>query len=204
MAKTKAKAKAKPKKAAGKAKGKAKAKAKPKKAAATAKPKAKAKAKAKPAKAKPAKAKPAKAKPAKAPAAPASTGNGNRGGGNREQLQREILSMAREIYGDQSDGQLLALDPNDIDEMDPSIFYELLQERYGVATDPDNDYFGGYGGPISKTIDFIAAGWDGKTNKATETPPEDWLEDYVHPATAKNTAETPDDTTADKVDDNAN
>jgi hypothetical protein len=150
------------------AKGKAKGKA-------AAKPKAKAKAKAAP------RAKAA----APAAAAPAS-------GDSRAKLQGEILAMAKDIYGNRSDAELLALDPNDIDEMDPSIFYELLAERYGVASDPDNDYFGGYGGPISKTIDFIASRWDGKTNKSTPMPPGDWLEEYVHPATAE------------KLDDNAN
>jgi len=102
---------------------------------------------------------------------------------NRAQLEREILEMARQIYGPKkTDAQLLAFDPNDLDEMDPSIFYELLGERYGVESDPDDDYFGGFGGPISKTIDFIAARWDGKTNNPTEMPPADWLEDFVHGA----------------------
>jgi len=98
-------------------------------------------------------------------------------------LQAEILAMARQLYGDRTDEELLALDPNDIDAMDPSIFYELLGEKYGVEADPDNDYFGGFGGPIKKLIAFVESRWDGKTRRDTPMPPGDWLEEYVHPET---------------------
>ena len=111
-----------------------------------------------------------------APAAPS--------GDQRAQLQAEILAMARQLYGDRPDAQLLAMDPNDIDAMDPSMFYELLGERYGVSDDPTNSYFGGFGGPISHTIEFVAGRWDGTTNKTTPMPPQDWLDEYVHPETA--------------------
>ena len=100
------------------------------------------------------------------------------------QLQAEILAMARQLYGDRPDAQLLAMDPNDIDAMNPSMFYELLAERYGVTDDPTNSYFGGFGGAISHTIEFIAGRWDGTTNKTTPMPPQDWLDEYVHPETA--------------------
>lgn len=96
-------------------------------------------------------------------------------------LKTEILAMARQLYGDKTDEELLALDPNDIDAMDPSMFYELLGEKYGVEADPDNDYFGGFGGTISKLITFVDSRWDGKTRKDTPMPPGDWLEEYVHP-----------------------
>ena len=98
-------------------------------------------------------------------------------------LKAEILAMARQLYGDRTDEELLALDPNDIDAMDPSMFYELLGEKYGVEADPDNDYFGGFGGPIKKLIAFVESRWDGKTRKDTPMPPGDWLEEYVHPET---------------------
>jgi hypothetical protein len=104
-------------------------------------------------------------------------------GDRHAQLQTEILAMVRQLYGDRSDAQLLAMDPNEIDAMDPSMFYELLGERYGVADDPTNSYFGGFGGTISHTIDFIAAHWDGTTNKTAPLPPQDWLDEVVHPET---------------------
>ncbi|MDQ3338247.1 MAG: hypothetical protein M4D80_24035 [Myxococcota bacterium] len=97
-------------------------------------------------------------------------------------LRNEILAMARQLYGDKTDEELLALDPNDIDAMDPSMFYELLGEKYGVEADPDNDDFGGFGGPIKNLIAFVDARWDGKTRKDTPMPPGEWLEEYVHPA----------------------
>ena len=127
------------------------------------------KATAKPA-AKPAAKQPAAAKPAK-PAAPA--------GGLRD----EILAMARELYGDRTDAELLALDPNDIDAMDPNIFYEMLGEKYGVQADPDNDNFGGFGGTIEHLIKFVESKWNKQTKIDTPMPPGDWLEEYVHPAT---------------------
>jgi hypothetical protein len=33
-----------------------------------------------------------------------------------------------------------------------------------VEQDEDNDYFGGYGGTVAQTIEFLAERWDGKTN----------------------------------------
>jgi hypothetical protein len=96
-------------------------------------------------------------------------------------LQTEILAMARQLYGDKTDEELLALDPNNIDAMDPSMFYELLGEKYGVEADPNNDYFGGFGGTIKHLISFVESRWDGTTRKDTPMPPGDWLEEYVHP-----------------------
>lgn len=180
--KTKKQSSAKPaKKKAAKAPAKKAAakKAAPKKAAAKkAAPKKAAPMKAA-AKKQPAPKKPAAKKPAKeaievveAPVAAAEA---------KPSLQAEILAMARQLYGNKSDEELLALDPNDIDAMDPSMFYELLGEKYGVEADPDNDYFGGFGGPIKKLIAFVESRWDGKTRKDTPMPPGEWLEDYVHP-----------------------
>jgi hypothetical protein len=84
-------------------------------------------------------------------------------------LHDEILAIARRFYGHQrSDAELLALDPNEFDA-DPNVLYELLAEKYGVKPDPDNDYFGGFGGSIDDLIGFIELRWDGKT--CNETPP---------------------------------
>jgi hypothetical protein len=191
MAAKRKKTKAASKKPAKSAKGSAnkKSASKPAKKAAAKKPAAK-KATAKKA-AKPAKtAKPAKAAPVKA-AKPAKTATPADGASPaKPSLQADILAMARELYGNRSDAELLALDPNDIDEMDPSMFYELIQEKFGVKADPDNDYFGGFGGPIQKMIAFVESRWDGKTRKDTPTPPGDWLEEYVHPATDKAVTKT--------------
>lgn len=170
---------------------KAKASAKAKSAKAKAKPAAKAKAKAKAAPKKKAAGK-AAPKPTKTTAVEVAAS-----GGSRAQLQTEILAMAKELYGDLSDAELLALDPNNIDEMDPSMFYELLQEKYGVQPDENNDCFGGFGGKISKTIEFIAARWDGKSKTETPTRPADWLETYVHPAAKEATGGGDDEQFAD-------
>ena len=187
-------AKAKPK-----AKQKAAKKPVAKKSASKSKPKPKAKPK-RAVKAKPKAATKPKPKAPPKPKASIAAAPSDRAG-NRDQLQREILEMARELYGpEQTDAQLLALDPNDIDEMDPSIFYELIGERYGVEADSDNDYFGGFGGPISKLIDFVAKQWDGRTNKTTEMPPGEWLGDFVHPAATKATEAAPPPEQADEED----
>jgi len=163
------------------------AKAAPKKKGKAAKPapKVQAKAKAKPAaaKAKPAaaKAKPAAAKATSAAKPKATTPSG----GSGALLQTEILAMARQVYGDLSDDKLLALDPNSIDEMDPSTFYEMIQEKYGIEGDPSNENFAGFGGPIHKLIEFVGARWDGKTRRDAPMPPQEWLDEFVHPATER-------------------
>jgi hypothetical protein len=79
--------------------------------------------------------------------------------------QKAVLDLFRGIYpGDESDEEILDIDPNDFD-MDPSMFYEMLEERLGVPQDPDNEYFGGYGGPIRDLIAFLTPRWDGKIRK---------------------------------------
>jgi hypothetical protein len=129
-------------KAKAKAKPVAKAKAKPV-AKAKAKPVAKAKAKAKP---------PAKAKPAATPTAAA----------NLEKVRATILDVFRMFYpGDESDAAILAIDPNGYD-LDPGPFYDMLGERFGLGNDPDNNYFGGFGGTIATTIANVSKRWDGK------------------------------------------
>ena len=65
--------------------------------------------------------------------------------------------------------------------MDPSIFYEILEQKYGVTGDPDNDYFGGFGGPIADTIKYVESKWDGKTRNNVDLPPQDWLEEATYP-----------------------
>ncbi len=88
--------------------------------------------------------------------------------------------MARTLYGNKPDAELLAFDPNDVDALDPSIFYELLQERFGIEGDESNSSFAGFGGPIKDLIAFVTKRWDGKTNNTVEMPPQDYLEEVVH------------------------
>jgi hypothetical protein len=190
----KKKAKAKPAKGAKKGAAKsAKKSAKPakksaaKKSAKAAKPVKKAKPKSKPAK-----------KPAKStehpqlaidfedegPTFPGGVAPGSNGNGHAKassvNLQAEIMAMARTLYGNKPDAELLAFDPNDVDALDPSIFYELLQERFGIEGDESNSYFAGFGGPIKDLIAFVTKRWDGKTNNTVEMPPQDYLEEVVH------------------------
>jgi hypothetical protein len=180
------KGKAAPKKAKAKAKvvakaktaAKGKAKAAPKKKPAKPAPKMQAKAKAKPTAA-------AKAKSAAKAAKPAAAAKTKPSAGGGALLQTEILAMARQVYGDLSDDKLLALDPNSIDEMDPSTFYEMIQEKYGIEGDPSNQNFAGFGGPIRKLIEFVGARWDGKTRRDAPMPPQEWLDEFVHPATER-------------------
>ncbi|MEZ6185417.1 MAG: hypothetical protein R3F62_10455 [Planctomycetota bacterium] len=73
----------------------------------------------------------------------------------KSELTRKVLDAYREIYGDsQSEDEILSTDPNGYD-LDPSHFYESLQETFGVPYDPSNDYFGGYGGTVQDTVDFL-------------------------------------------------
>jgi len=165
--------------------GKGKAAPKKAKAKVVAKAKTAAKGKAKAAPKKKA-AKPApkvQAKPAAKAKSAAKATKPSAGGGAL--LQTEILAMARQVYGDLSDDKLLALDPNSIDEMDPSTFYEMIQEKYGIEGDPSNQNFAGFGGPIRKLIEFVGARWDGKTRRDAPMPPQEWLDEFVHPATER-------------------
>jgi hypothetical protein len=197
MAKKK-KAKAKPAKSAKKGAAKSKKSAKPAKASAKAAKAKPAKKSAKPTKksAKPAKktAKPAKAKTAhpqqeidfedEGPTFPGGIAPGSNGNGHAKasgvNLTTELMAMARTLYGNKPDAELLAFDPNDVDALDPSIFYELIQERFGIEGDESNSYFAGFGGPIKDLIAFVTKRWDGKTNNPVEMPPQDYLEEVVH------------------------
>jgi hypothetical protein len=146
--------------------------------------KSKSAAKAKPTTTKSTKSKPAaKAKPTTTKSVKAKSTGGSSGGGAL--LQGEILAMARSLYGDRSDAELLALDPNSIDEMDPATFYEMVGEKFGVEGDPSNENFGGFGGPIRSLIEFVGSRWDGKTRGDAPMPPQAWLDEFVHPATER-------------------
>ena len=82
-----------------------------------------------------------------------------------EKTKTAVLRAFRMIYGkEESEAKVLAIDPNDFD-LDPSMFYEMLQDGFGVPPDPSNDYFGGYGGTVADTIAFLAARWDGKPRR---------------------------------------
>jgi len=88
---------------------------------------------------------------------------------NTAKVEAIVLELWSGIYGDDMErDEILKTDPNDFD-LDPSMFYELLQERLGVPYDDDNDYFGGYGGSVASTIKFLADNWDGETDN--ELPP---------------------------------
>lgn len=103
--------------------------------------------------------------------------------------KKEVLRIARHIYGpDRTDAELQKFDPNDVDEMDPGVFYELLCERFGIVGDDDDDDFEGFGGPLAKTIRFVAARWDGRTLNDIELPPTPWLEEYDKPRPGRNKA----------------
>ena len=88
-----------------------------------------------------------------------------------EIVKNHVLELFEGIYGEEVE-DVLATDPNDFD-LDPSMFYELLQEMFGVEYDDDNDYFGGFGGSVQDTINFIASRWDGETLNAVPMPPMD-------------------------------
>lgn len=176
-------------KGAAKAKTKVKAKARGKSAA-----KPNAKAKAKPAKAKPAKASKAKAKPAKAKSVEAhpeietadllfmdganvpsreertAALEQSKTQPRYEEVRKLVLEMFRDCYPStppETDAKILATDPNEYD-LDPSPFYEYLEEKFAVEQDANNEYFGGYGGKIESTIAFLASRWDGKLHRSSE------------------------------------
>lgn len=88
---------------------------------------------------------------------------------NAPAVKKEVLGLFEDMYGDDAagGGDVLAVDPNDFD-LDPGPFYEMLSERFAVPFDDDNDYFGGFGGTLQHTIDFIASRWDGKTLNEAE------------------------------------
>jgi len=84
-----------------------------------------------------------------------------------------VLATFRECYPSddddepESDDEILETDPNDYDA-DPSTFYEIIEERFGVAQDPSNQYFGGFGGPVRDLISFLTTRWDGTLRRTTE------------------------------------
>jgi len=76
--------------------------------------------------------------------------------------QKVVLAIFRQCYpGDDTDAQILETDPNEYD-MDPSMFYEVVEARMGVPQDPKNEYFGGYGGPIRDLVAFLTPRWNGE------------------------------------------
>lgn len=82
-----------------------------------------------------------------------------------EKTRIAVLAAFRDCYpGDESDEEILEIDPNDFD-VDPSMFYEFVEERFGVPQDPSNQYFGGYGGPVRDLISFLTTRWDGKLRR---------------------------------------
>ncbi len=98
---------------------------------------------------------------------------------NKAQAARaHVLAIVRAMYGaKRSEKDLLAFDPNDVDALDPSILYEIIQERFGIEGDESNDYFSGFGGSIAHLIDFVWGRWDGVTLHEVEMPPSEYLEE---------------------------
>jgi hypothetical protein len=81
------------------------------------------------------------------------------------EVKKRVLELFRSVYpGDETDEQILAIDPNDYD-MDPSMFYECIEGVFNVPQDPNNEYFGGYGGKIETLIAFLAKHWDGEVRE---------------------------------------
>ena len=86
------------------------------------------------------------------------------------EVKKLVLQMYRDFYPidpPEPEAKILATDPNDYD-VDPSPFYETLQERFGVEHDENNEYFGGYGGKVETTIAFLTKRWDGKLRETSQ------------------------------------
>ena len=83
---------------------------------------------------------------------------------NYAKVRETVLGLFRSFYPSnppESDEEILEIDPNDFD-VDPGPFYETMADRFKLADDPNNDYFGGFGGKIATTIANIAKRWNGK------------------------------------------
>jgi hypothetical protein len=89
----------------------------------------------------------------------------SKGAASYDAVKGHVLALFRSFYpGEDTDEQILATDPNDFD-VDPGPFYEALSARFGLGDDPEQDYFGGFGGRIEHTIAVVTKRWDGKLRK---------------------------------------
>jgi hypothetical protein len=91
-------------------------------------------------------------------------------------VKQHVLDLFEGLYGEDATEATLKLDPNDLD-LDPVPFYELLSERFNVPFDPDLEQFGGFGGTLAQTIEFIAARWDGTTLVEVEAAGDGGMDD---------------------------
>jgi len=93
----------------------------------------------------------------------------------RAKIEADIVALVATIYTDEkrTPEQILAFDPDDLDEQDPAKLYTVLGERYGVEPDERDDNHGGFGGTIANTVDYIAKHWDGRTLNDVELDDDD-------------------------------
>ena len=74
-------------------------------------------------------------------------------------VQAKVLEIFRLFYdGGAKDtvSKILKTDPNAYD-LDPGPFYETLAEVFEIDFDDDEGDFGGMGGTVAQTIDFISS-----------------------------------------------
>ncbi len=83
----------------------------------------------------------------------------------RAKIETDVIALVAKIYKDEprTPAQILAFDPEDLDERNPSDLYTMLADRYGVEPDERDENHGGFGGTIANTIDYLAKHWDGRT-----------------------------------------
>jgi hypothetical protein len=77
-------------------------------------------------------------------------------------VKEHVLDIFEGMYGEDATEATLRVDPSDRD-VDPGPFYETLSQLFNVPFDEDLEQFGGFGGTLKQTIEFIASRWDGKT-----------------------------------------
>jgi hypothetical protein len=113
--------------------------------------------------------------------------------GKRDIVQEEIIGIFRHCFdAEDEDIEILETDPSDLDE-DPGEFYEIVEERFGVPRDPDDEDAGGFGGPVEVLVDHIAERWDGDLREVAE--------DYGYGAEAEPDVEVDEDASDDDVED---
>jgi hypothetical protein len=75
----------------------------------------------------------------------------------RKLVTDAVLAIFAGFFGaPPTDG--LDTDPNAFDQ-DPAPFYEEIVAAFGIAFDDADDNFGGLGGTLAKTIDYVVSTW---------------------------------------------
>lgn len=79
-------------------------------------------------------------------------------------MERHVLNLFEAAFAEEqiptARSAVLKTNPNRFDT-DPAPFYDSLAELFGIPDDETSDDFGGFGGRLEQTIDFIASRWDG-------------------------------------------